>query len=208
MAMAYTKTSPRKFVLTRLHSLAGLLPLGVFLLEHLYSNALAMLSPQAYDKQVNMLQGLPFLVLIEVLFIGLPLLYHAGYGLYIAFIARNNAISYGYARNWMFALQRASGVLTLVFVIYHLWAFRISSLIFGTPVNYQAVQEHLANPGILLFYIVGVVATIFHFTNGLWAGLITWGITVGAAAQRVSARITFVLFIVLSLVGIATLFSF
>ncbi|WP_281365803.1 succinate dehydrogenase cytochrome b558 subunit [Paenibacillus alginolyticus] len=208
MAMVYSKASPRRFVLTRLHSLAGILPLGMFLLEHLYSNALALLGPDAYDKQVHMLQSLPFLIVIEVLFIGLPLLYHAGYGLYIAFIARNNAISYSYTRNWMFTLQRASGVLTLIFVIYHLWAFRISNLMFGAPVNYQAVQEHLANPMILLFYMVGVVATIFHFTNGIWAGLITWGITVGAASQKISAKITFVLFIVLSLAGIATLFSF
>lgn len=206
--MADAKKSARKFLLTRLHSLAGILPLGLFLLEHLYSNATAMLGAEAYDRQVQAILGIPFLPLIEVLFIAIPLLYHAGYGLYIVFIARNNAISYSYARNWMFVMQRASGIITLVFVIYHLWSFRISSLIFGTPVNYQAVQEHLANPWILMFYILGVVATIFHFTNGLWAGLVTWGITSGAASQRISARITFTLFIVLSAAGVATLFSF
>ncbi len=208
MANVQTSVSARKFVLTRLHSLMGILPLGVFLLEHLYSNAIAMLGPQAYDEHVKTLLGIPFVTVIEVLFIGLPLLYHAIYGLYIAFVARNNAISYSYARNWMFALQRASGVITLIFVVYHLWAFRISSLVFGTPVNYLAVQEHLANLGILLFYIVGLVAAVFHFTNGLRTGLVTWGITVGPASQRISARITFALFIVLSSVGIATLFAF
>jgi succinate dehydrogenase / fumarate reductase cytochrome b subunit len=145
---------------------------------------------------------------IEVLFIGLPLLYHAGYGLYIAFIARNNAISYGYSRNWMFVLQRASGIVSLIFIVYHLWAFRISTLIYGTPVNFQAVHEHLANPWILLFYIVGILAVIFHFTNGLWAGLITWGVTVGSVSQKISARIAFILFIVLGSAGVASLFSF
>ncbi|MGW6301045.1 hypothetical protein [Peribacillus butanolivorans] len=86
----------------------------------------------------------------------------------------------------MFTLQRLSGIITLIFVIYHVWSFRISSLIFGTEVNYQLVQEHLMNPIIFIFYVVGVLSTTFHFTNGLWAGLITWGVTVGPNAQRIS----------------------
>jgi succinate dehydrogenase / fumarate reductase, cytochrome b subunit len=198
----------RKFLLTRLHSLAGILPLGLFLLEHLYSNAIAMFGAIEYNKQIERLQSIPFLPVLEVLLIAIPLIYHAVYGLYIAFIARNNAISYSYSRNWMFVLQRASGVITLVFVVYHLWAFRISHLLFGTPVDFNAIQTHLASPWILIFYIVGVLATTFHFSNGIWGALITWGVTVGPKAQHRSAIFTYVVFAVLSISGIATLFSF
>jgi succinate dehydrogenase / fumarate reductase cytochrome b subunit len=201
-------TSTRKFLLTRLHSLAGILPLGLFLLEHLYSNAIAMLGAKAYDAQVETLLHIPFLPVLEILFIAVPLLYHAGYGIYIAFIAKNNAISYSFTRNWMFVLQRSTGIVTLIFIIYHLWEFRISSLIYGTPVNFHAVQEHLANPFIFIFYIIGVVSTTFHFSNGIWAGLITWGITAGPKAQRLSAYVSYTLFIILSAIGVGTLFAF
>lgn len=198
----------RKFWLTRLHSLAGILPLGLFLLEHLYSNAVAMYGADEYNRQIERLQSIPFLPVLEVLIIAIPLIYHAVFGLYIAFIARNNTISYSYSRNWMFVLQRMSGILTLVFVVYHLWAFRLSNLLFGTPIDFNAVQDHLANPAIFIFYIIGVVATTFHFSNGLWGALITWGVTVGPKAQRLSAVFTYAVFAVLSISGIATLFSF
>jgi succinate dehydrogenase / fumarate reductase cytochrome b subunit len=198
----------RKFLLSRLHSLAGIIPLGLFLLEHFYSNAVAMLGAQSYDNHIQKLLGIPFLPVIEVLFIAIPLLYHAVFGLYLAFLSKNNSLSYSYPRNWKFALQRLSGVITLIFVIYHVWSFRISSLIYGTEVNYQLVQEHLMNPFILVFYVLGVLSTTFHFTNGLWAGLITWGVTVSPNAQRISAKIAFGLFIILSACGIITLASF
>jgi succinate dehydrogenase / fumarate reductase cytochrome b subunit len=198
----------RSFLLTRLHSLMGILPLGIFLIEHFYSNAVAMLGEQAYNEQVERLLGIPFLFFIEIVFIFIPLVYHAVFGLYLAFISKHNALSYKFTRNWMFMLQRLSGVVTLIFVTYHLWAFRISSVIYGTPINYDTVQAHLANPFILVFYIIGVIATTFHFTNGLWGAAITWGFSVSPRSQAITGKIAYSFFFVLSVVGVATLFSF
>ncbi|QQE73610.1 succinate dehydrogenase [Brevibacillus composti] len=200
--------SSRRFLLGRLHSLAGIVPLGLFLLEHLYGNAIAMLGKEKYDRHIEMLLGIPFLPLLEIVFIALPLLYHAGYGIYIGMLSRHNPYRYAYQENWMFVLQRLSGFVTLIFVLYHVWSFRLSSLFFGTPVNYDAVQQHLAHPLIFLFYVLGVVATTFHFSNGLWTGLITWGITRGPLAQRRSALIRNAAFILLTGVGLGTLLSF
>ncbi|MBO8172239.1 MAG: succinate dehydrogenase cytochrome b558 subunit [Bacillaceae bacterium] len=205
---AYNQADTRQFILGRLHSLAGILPLGLFLIEHLYSNLTAVLGADAYNRQVQLLQSIPFLVVFEILFIFIPLIYHAGYGIHLAYLSKNNSFSYRYPRNWMFVLQRISGIVTLIFVVYHVWAFRISSVVTGMEVSFQTVQEHLSNPLILLFYIAGVLSTTFHFSNGLWAGLITWGVTVRPEAQRVSARITFGLFVILALTGIITLFAF
>ncbi len=198
----------RKFLLGRLHSLAGIVPLGLFLLEHLYSNAIAMLGKAEYDRHVNMLLGIPFLVVIELLFIAIPLLYHAGYGIYIGMMSKNNPYRYSYAQNWLFVAQRVSGLITLVFVLYHLWVFRLSSLIFDTPINYDVVQAHLQHPLIFAFYVLGVTSTTFHFSNGMWTGLITWGITRGASAQRLSSVLRLALFVVLTGVGIGSLFAF
>lgn len=202
------KPSSRSFLLGRLHSLAGILPLGLFLIEHFYSNAIAMMGKAAYDKQVDSLSSIPFLPVIEVMLIAIPLLYHAGYGIYIGMMSRNNPYRYSYSRNWMFFAQRVSGIVTLVFVLYHLWMFRLASLILGTPVNFDAVQSHLQTPAIFAFYLLGVISTTFHFSNGLWTGLITWGITTGPRAQRITSVARYTLFFVLSGVGIGTLFSF
>lgn len=49
------------FLLRRLHSLTGIVPIGAFLVEHFMSNAFATNGPIAYDDQVKFLTGLPSL---------------------------------------------------------------------------------------------------------------------------------------------------
>ncbi len=71
------------FLLRRLHSLSGVVPIGAFLLEHFISNAEAFKGPAAYGKQVEFLNSLPFVFLLELFFIWIPIAYHGLYGLWI-----------------------------------------------------------------------------------------------------------------------------
>ena len=48
------------FLLRRLHSLSGIVPVGAFLVEHFISNSFATNGPKAYADQVKFLTGLPF----------------------------------------------------------------------------------------------------------------------------------------------------
>lgn len=202
------ENSTRSFILMRLHSLAGIIPLGFFLIEHLISNFTALLGEAAYNRQIEWLHSIPFLPLIEIIFIGIPLLYHAGFGIYIGYMSKNNNLSYQYPRNWLFYLQRLSGLITLAFILYHLISLRLADLFFGKEIHFQSVQEHLANPWIFLFYIAGVLSTTFHFSNGLRAGLITWGITVGEKSQRAAYYCFIILFIILNIFGLGSLIAF
>ena len=54
------------FVLRRLHSLSGIIPIGAFLVEHFLSNAFATRGPAAYTKQVEFLSSFPFVVGLEL----------------------------------------------------------------------------------------------------------------------------------------------
>ncbi|MCU1298843.1 MAG: succinate dehydrogenase subunit, partial [Acidobacteriaceae bacterium] len=73
------------FWLRRLHSFSGIIPIGVFLIEHFISNAFATKGPAAYTKQVEFLSSFPFVVGLELFGIWLPILYHSLYGFYIWF---------------------------------------------------------------------------------------------------------------------------
>lgn len=196
------------FLLSRLHSLAGIIPLGLFIIEHFYTNAMAMFGKEKYNGQIEILQSIPFLLFIEIIFIAIPLLFHAVYGIYLAFISKNNALTYTHKRNWIFFLQRISGIVIFIFVVYHVWSFRLSTAITGTKVSYDLVSEHLQNPLIFTFYVVGIISTAFHFSNGLSTGLITWGITIGKKSQNIAFQLSMILFAAMSVVGIASLFSF
>ncbi|PEE41619.1 succinate dehydrogenase cytochrome b558 subunit [Bacillus pseudomycoides] len=197
----------REYTFRKWHSLMGVIPVGVFLTQHLVVNNFATRGAEAFNKAAHFMEVLPFRYALEIFVIFLPILYHAIYGLYIAFTAKNNATSYGYFRNWMFVFQRISGVVTLIFLSWHVWETRIQAAM-GKQVNYDMMADILSNPVMFGFYLVGVVSTIFHFANGLWTFCISWGITVSPRSQRISTYVTLAIFLGLSYVGVSALLAF
>jgi succinate dehydrogenase / fumarate reductase, cytochrome b subunit len=198
------------FYSRKLHSLLGVIPLGFFLLEHLLTNFEAFYGLEAFSEQIEWLINLPLVLILEIVGIWLPLLYHGVYGLFIAFQARHNTNNFGYFRNWMFRLQRITGVITLIFVAWH---------VFETRVQVGLGKVDHADLGLLMhnilsdnlwftLYLIGVIATAFHFSNGLWAFLVSWGITIGPKSQRISTYFTMGLFVVMALMFVISLTSF
>ncbi|MBD8068897.1 succinate dehydrogenase cytochrome b558 subunit [Bacillus sp. PS06] len=197
----------REFFYRRLHSLLGVIPVGIFLIQHLVVNHFATKSPEAFNAAAHFMESLPFRYLLETFIIFIPILFHAIYGLYIAFTAKNNVSKYSYFRNWMFILQRITGVITLIFVVWHVWETRIAAAR-GAEVNYDMMANILASPVMLVFYLVGVISTIFHFANGLWSFAVSWGITVSPRSQQISTYVTLGIFVALTIVGVRAIFAF
>ncbi|MCZ0754808.1 succinate dehydrogenase cytochrome b558 subunit [Anoxybacillus sp. J5B_2022] len=197
----------REFFYRRLHSLLGVIPVGIFLTQHLVVNYFATRGPEAFNRAASFMVNLPFRYFLEIFIIFLPLLFHAIYGLYIAFTAQNNVSRYGYFRNWMFMLQRLTGVITLIFVTWHVWETRVRAAL-GVEVNYDMMANIVDNPFMLGFYIVGIVSTVFHFANGLWSFCVSWGLTVTPRSQQIFTYVTMAIFVALSIVGIRAILAF
>lgn len=196
-----------EFFYRKLHSLLGVIPIGIFLTQHLIINSFATRGEEAYNQAAGFMGSLPFVLFLEIFVIFLPLLFHAVYGVYIAFTAKNNVRRFGFFRNWMFYLQRLTGIITVVFVVWHVWETRVAAA-FGAEVNFQMMENILATPFMLWFYIIGVVSAVFHFANGLWSFFVTWGITVSPKSQRLVTYITMIIFVALSYIGVSTLLAF
>ena len=107
------------FVLRRLHSLSGIVPIGAFLIEHFISNSEATKGVQAYNDQVKFLTNLPFVHVLEWVFIFLPLLYHGIYGLYIWYKGDSNVGEYPWTGNWLYTSQRWTGIIAFIYIAYH-----------------------------------------------------------------------------------------
>jgi len=197
----------REFLFRRLHSLLGVIPVGVFLIQHLVVNHFATKGPESFNKAAGFMEQLPFRYFLEIFVIFLPIIYHAVYGIYIAITAKNNTKNYGYFRNWMFYIQRITGIVTLIFIVWHVWETRVAAQM-GKEVNYNMMEEILGNPWMFAFYLVGIVSTIFHFSNGLWSFCVSWGITVTPKSQRISTYVTIGIFIILSTIGVRALLAF
>ena len=198
------KISPH-FWLRRLHSLSGIVPIGAFLVEHMISNTFILKGPEAYNGVIAVLSGLPFVLGVEILFIYLPILYHAFYGFYIMFSGKSNLSSYPHAGNVLYTLQRWTGILTFIYIGYHVYHTRLVNLLYGTEVSYERMVSLMHDPKIFVFYMVGLASVMFHFANGIWGFLISWGITVGPKAQKISGVLSAVIGLALFLMGFSSL---
>lgn len=184
--------SRHQFLIYRLFSLSGLIPVGAFLVVHLLTNASVLAGPESFQSRVDMIHSLgPLLVPIEIAFIFLPMLFHAAVGFAIIAGGLPNVGSYPYVGNLRYTLQRATGMIAFAFIIGHL----IQLHWLGEPLRGSAegFDPHHATSSaavairpllVSILYAIGVLSTVFHFSNGLWTLGITWGLWTSPAAMR------------------------
>ncbi len=175
---------------------------------HLVANYQATRGAEAYNQAVGLIDKIPFLIFLEFGLIYIPLFFHAVYGLHIAFQAKHNVNNYGYLRNHLFLWQRITGVITLIFISWHVWQTRIQKALGQVTVNYDMMHDIFSNPAMRIFYAVGILSAVFHFSNGLWSFLVHWGITVGPRSQRIATYLTMGVFVIISIIGLRALSAF
>ena len=199
------------FFLRRLHSLTGIVPIGLFLIEHFVSNAFATKGPGAYTKQVEFLSGVPFVFFLELFGIWIPIGYHALYGFYIWFRGEGNVAEYPWGGNWMYSAQRWTGAVAFFYIVWHTWHLRFSGVhILTYPASaFGKVQSELnGHPWALAFYAAGIVCASWHFAYGLWLFAAKWGITQGPIARRRFGYVCSAIAVAFIVVGFVTLTVF
>jgi succinate dehydrogenase / fumarate reductase cytochrome b subunit len=213
-------TGRHHFLWRRLHSLTGIVPIGVFLINHLLANSTAFLGEEQFNHHIRLIHNLPWLLGIEIVFIFLPLAFHAGYGIIITLTGRFNVWRYPYMENWRYTLQRLTAWITVAFIIIHLVHFRFAHW-FGVMEYKDAIDD----PGFflftqagfqnlwlptwlcLVFYAIGLTAAVYHLCNGIVTFCITWGITVSDESRKRASVVTACLGIVLMTWGVASLYA-
>lgn len=201
------------FLLRRLHSLTGVMPIGVFLLFHLTTNASivwGMLDSRegatalergvrTFQAEVDFIHSTPFLLLVEVFGLWLPIAFHSVLGVYYARTGRPNTGAYPYQANWRYTLQRTSGYIGVLFIFYHVatlrwgWTWMVPGGVewkhnFAASTMAQILrggeQWTAAGAVVSVAYFLCVSMLVFHLANGLWTSAITWGLTISARAQK------------------------
>jgi len=185
----------RRDLLRRAHSLSGALALGAFLLTHLWTQGQALGGSSAYGNAITPPGGHPKAwLVVELLFVYAPLLFHAGYGVSVALQRHEGLGPYPYRKSWAWLLQRVTGLVALLFIIYHVWQFR-----FQVWTGHMEEQDFFPAlcaamsstwwgiPVISFGYLVGTAACIAHFCNGLSGFCFFWGVTRTRRAIRVTS---------------------
>lgn len=207
--------SRRPYLLRKLHSLTGVVPVGGYLVFHLWENSRALQGQEQFDEMVKGIDHMPYLPVLEIGLILLPLLFHAGYGVFLALESKPNVGKYTFSRNWMYTLQRVTGLLAFAFIAYHLyelWFQKVSGKL-APDQFYTTLCANMSStvgpvPVVALVYILGIAASVFHFANGLWGFCFSWGITVSRRSQRVAATVFGLVGLVVFLLGANTAIYF
>ncbi len=163
---------------------------------HLWTNSKALQGQARFDDAVADISHMPYLPIVETAGILLPLAFHALYGIKLALEAKPNVGHYTFSRNWMYTLQRVTGMLAFAFICFHLWEYWTQKVL-GKLAPDQFYPTLCANmsstvkgvPIVALVYILGIAAAVFHFANGLWGFCFSWGITVSRRSQRLGATV-------------------
>jgi succinate dehydrogenase / fumarate reductase, cytochrome b subunit len=198
------------FLLRRLHSLSGIIPVGMFVIVHLFTNAQMIRWTSGHDEfqhEVDFIHSTPALLFVEIgLWLGIG--FHALLGVGYMTGAVPNPTKYKFRANYFYTLQRITAWIALVFIFVHIatlrWRFNLlgmwpdtpfywrgadvpnldaslADVPMTTPLTAYALQVSWA---VLVFYIIGVSSVIFHWCNGLWTAAITWGATISKGAQK------------------------
>lgn len=201
----------RTFLLRRLHSLTGIVPIGGFMLFHFFENSSARHGAEAFNETVVKIGQMPYIYVLEVFTLILPILFHSIYGLFITSASRPNVVSYSVTRNWLYFFQRMSGLVAFAYIFFHIWTTRVWALFVKKDhITFGDMQTMLANPYVFLFYLIGIAAVTFHFANGIWGFSITWGLVKTRQGHKRLTVLTLLLFVVLCIWGfdIASAFKY
>jgi len=203
--------SRNQFLLYRLFSLAGLMPVGAFLIVHLLTNASVLAGAASFQDRVDLIHSLgPLLPIVEWAFIFIPMIFHAVIGFVIIANGMPNVGSYAYAGNIRYTLQRATGMIAFVFILWHVTQLHW----LGTPFGGGQFDPHYASSSaavalkpllVALLYAVGILSTVFHFANGLWSLGITWGLWTSPAAMQRANWLSAVVGVGLAAAGLGAL---
>jgi succinate dehydrogenase / fumarate reductase cytochrome b subunit len=168
------------FALRQLHSLAGVVPVGAFMLLALWANAKAADGPRAFEEALGWMArtSWPVQALIAV-----PLLFHAGYGVWLSVRSEYNLGRYAYSRNGSYVLQRATGLAALGFIGVHYVRFWLP--LATEHATLADLQERIVRtlsatwlgaPVAAVAYVLGIAACAFHLGNGLRNFAVRWGL--------------------------------
>ena len=192
----------------RLHSIFGVIPVGAFLIFHLATNAMALRGADAYNAMTRRLQGLPLVLIVEILVIAVPLFFHGIYGLFR--IASDIPVSdRSPARRALTLIQQVTGVALFAFVLFHLWTARLVQIHDHESLDlFRLMQASLANPWIRAAYVLGILSATFHLSAGLFTFAETWGLLSTPRLRRAAGYASAALFLGLSVLGLSTLSAF
>ncbi|QSQ10901.1 succinate dehydrogenase [Myxococcus landrumensis] len=184
---------------SRLGSFLAVVPLSIWVVNHLWNNLSAFDGAAAWQQSVTTYSN-PYSQVLTFVIVILPLLFHTGWGIVRLFSFKPNNGRYNNYGNLKYLLQRVSALGVLAFLGAHIWlAFLRPRLLLGHPELFSdiAQQMHFHTPT-LAVYLLGTLGTAYHLANGLQGFAMGWGLLGTERSMRRFEPVALALFALLT----------
>ncbi|WP_257452238.1 succinate dehydrogenase [Archangium lipolyticum] len=193
---------------SRLGSFLAVVPLSIWVVNHLWDNLAAWQGAEAWQSAVTQYKH-PYAQAATFLIVLLPLLLHTGWGIVRMLSFKPNNAAYPYYGNLKYIVQRVAGLGVLFFLGAHMWlAFLHPRLVQGHPEPFSDIarEMHFHTPTIVV-YLLGVLGTAYHIANGLQGFAMGWGLLASERSMRRFEPWSIAIFLVLLAMGWGAIFA-
>lgn len=201
-------SSARSYWLGKIFSFVGIVPIGVYVMIHLYNNLRSLSGEASFNGFYTTQRATPLIVPIMILVIWIPIAFHGIYGLFVMKRARPNFGAFPYFRNFKYLIQRLSGLGLLLFIPAHIYKTRIEPGIWNSTLDFKHMVEGLHEPLTLVIYLLGVLGVAYHLANGIWQFSIGWGVVTSERGMRRMESLSYFVFLILLTMGYAAIWGF
>jgi len=208
MAMNGETSDHTYYWLHRLYSITGFCFAASFIAFFLIPYSSIFGGEAEFNRLMARAGAIPMLGWAEFLFVLVPLVFHMAMGILIVYNSQINVVSYGFYRNWMYALQRLAGLILIPFVAYHIYLVKLSPVLSGRPLTAAIMLSALSSPWTRALYFTGVAAAAFYFGNGLAHSSRSWGVAASRRARGAFVTAGWIVTIILGAWGVKLVLSF
>lgn len=213
-AVAVQAPGVKSALFPRLGSVLAIAPLGVWTAWHLWQNLYVWAGEEAWARRVtdvSITSGTPhftgtaFSSTLVSFLVFAPLVIHLLWGMRRLRMASINLGGYSFFGNYKYVLQRLSALGVLAFIIAHVYLARIKPALLPTETGRETFADIAAHmrhhPPTLVVYILGVLGTVYHLSNGVYTSAFINGLAASPKGQRKMAAFSIILFVLLLAVG-------
>lgn len=171
------------FVRSRVGSFVAVVPLSIWVVNHLWRNLSAFSGGEAWTKDVTEYSH-PLAFFASSVVALLPIALHTVWGIARLGSTRPNKLPF--FANLKYVLQRLSAIGLLLFLGAHLWLATLHPrLTTGRPEPFADIAHEMNHHGpTLIVYILGILGVAYHLANGIQTFCMGWGIVASRRGLR------------------------
>jgi succinate dehydrogenase / fumarate reductase cytochrome b subunit len=205
-AVTTNRTVDWAFVRARLGSFLAVVPLSIWVINHLWRNLSAFRGPAAWTEDVTSYSH-PLAFFVSSSIALLPLALHTVWG--IGRLASTRPNAQPFFSNLKYVLQRLSAIGLLLFLGAHLWLATIHPrLTTGRPEPFSDISHEMHHHGpTLIVYILGVLGVAYHLANGLQTFAMGWGVISSRRGLKKLDVFVWLMFVLLLAMGWGAIYA-